>query len=93
MCGASPNRCDDDGRLIHLSLASEGLDCKFPRALADMRSLTCLDLTFNQLDGRCALLRAHEMLAWVSWLRACLRFSMRSCIAESHHRHSTSKSL
>ena len=54
MCSASPNRCDDDGHLIHLSLSSEGLDCKFPGALADMRALTRLDLTFNRLDGRCA---------------------------------------
>ena len=70
MCSASPNRCDDDGHLIHLSLGSEGLECKFPRALADMRTLTRLDLTFNQLDGRCALLRAHGMFACLGGMAA-----------------------
>ena len=53
-----------------------------------MRSLTRLDLTFNQLDGRCALLPAHKMLARVAWMRACMQAAMWSCTAEFPDRHS-----
>lgn len=53
-CDAVPNQCDGRGRLTHLSLASEGLACPFPRALNRLAALTRLDLTFNKLDGRCA---------------------------------------
>ena len=53
LCEAAPNQCDDEGHLTHLSLSSEGLECKFPEALSKLRTLTRLDLTFNQLDGRC----------------------------------------
>ncbi|EIE18615.1 hypothetical protein COCSUDRAFT_83604 [Coccomyxa subellipsoidea C-169] len=50
-CDAVPNQCDGQGRLTHLSLASEGLACPFPRALNRLAALTRLDLTFNKLDG------------------------------------------
>ena len=52
LCEAVPNRCDNEGHLTHLSLSSEGLECKFPKAVSKLTSLTRLDLTFNQLDGR-----------------------------------------
>ena len=52
LCETAPNRCDENGRLTHLSLSSEGLECKFPKAVAKLTSLTRLDLTFNDLDGR-----------------------------------------
>jgi hypothetical protein len=54
MCEMVPNQCSDDGRLLHLSLISEGLDCPFPAALSKLTALTRLDLTFNQLSGRYA---------------------------------------
>lgn len=52
LCEAVPNQCNDDGHLTHLSLSSEGLDCRFPKELSSLKSLTRLDLTFNQMDGR-----------------------------------------
>ena len=52
LCEAAPNRCDEDGHLTHLSLSSEGLECKFPKAVSKLKTLTRLDFTFNQLDGR-----------------------------------------
>lgn len=52
LCELAPNRCDDDGHLVHLSLSSEGLECRFPKAVSKLTSLTRLDLTFNQLAGR-----------------------------------------
>lgn len=52
-CEAVPNQCDGRGRLTHLSLISEKMTCRFPRALSKLTALSRLDLTFNQLDGRC----------------------------------------
>ena len=40
------------GHLTTLALASEGLACAFPEALAALTALTTLDLTFNRLEGR-----------------------------------------
>lgn len=52
MCELVPTQCNDNGRLVHLSLISEGLQCAFPRSLNRLTALTRLDLTFNKLTGR-----------------------------------------
>jgi hypothetical protein len=51
-CELVPNQCSDGGRLLHLSLVSEGLTCPFPKGVSRLSALTRLDLTFNQLSGR-----------------------------------------
>jgi hypothetical protein len=53
LCVAPSNACDSDGRLTHLSLASERLRCSFPAALKALTQLQRLDLTFNDISGRC----------------------------------------
>ena len=58
LCMLPPNACDKQGRLTHLSLVSEGLQCLLPPALAQLASLRRLDLTFNKVQGRCGWLPA-----------------------------------
>ena len=54
LCVAPANACDDDGRLTRLTLASERLRCSFPAAaVRRLQGLQRLDLTFNQIGGRC----------------------------------------
>lgn len=81
LCEAAPNQCDHEGHLMHLSLSSEGLECKFPKALSKLRTLTRLDLTFNQLDGRCTAFTSSRR----SPATACL------CSPEEGKQYSMSK--
>ena len=51
-CGSPPNECDNDGYVTSLSLAGDGLDCRFPASLADLgETVTSLDLTLNEMHG------------------------------------------
>ena len=67
LCTLPPNACSEAGRLTRLSLVSEGLACLLPPALGQLRSLRRLDLTFNEIQGRCGCFpRLQHMMSTLS---------------------------
>jgi len=87
MCTWAGVACDPWGRVVKLSLPGYGLSGALPQAIAQLTSLTFLDLSSNMLDGTVPTFQSASNLTYLYLNRNKFSGDLQPSLATSQLRH------